>query len=67
MATIVYGDFEWNDAKAAENAKKHGITFEEASTVFDDADALDAPDLLELTRSVIIGRSHDTQLLSSCI
>jgi uncharacterized protein len=63
MATIVYGDFEWDDAKAAANAKKHRITFEEASTVFDDADALDAPDLLDPMRSVIIGRSHDARVL----
>jgi uncharacterized protein len=63
MATIVYGDFEWDAAKAAANAKKHGITFEEASTVFDDASALDAPDLVDPLRSVIIGRSHDTRVL----
>jgi uncharacterized protein len=63
MATIVYGDFEWDDAKAEANAKKHGVTFEEASTVFDDANALDAPDLLDHTRSVIIGRSHDARVL----
>lgn len=63
MATIVYGDFEWDDAKAAANAKKHGITFEEASTVFDDADALDAPDLLDPMRSVLIGRSHESRVL----
>lgn len=32
MATIVYGDFEWDDAKAATNLTKHGISFEEAVT-----------------------------------
>jgi len=26
----------WNDAKAAENLRKHGVSFEEAATVFDD-------------------------------
>ena len=28
--------FEWNSAKAAANAVKHGVTFPEASTVFAD-------------------------------
>lgn len=31
--------FEWNDAKAANNLRKHKVSFEEATTVFDDADA----------------------------
>ncbi|MFY9233961.1 MAG: BrnT family toxin [Fimbriimonadaceae bacterium] len=29
-------DFEWDDPKAAANAEKHGVTFEEAQTAFDD-------------------------------
>jgi hypothetical protein len=29
-------DFEWDDAKAERNYRKHGISFEEASTVFFD-------------------------------
>jgi len=28
--------FEWDPAKAAENLAKHGVSFEEASTVFRD-------------------------------
>jgi uncharacterized protein len=32
--------FEWDDNKAESNAVKHGITFEEAVTVFDDPDLL---------------------------
>lgn len=31
--------FEWDPAKAAANLKKHGVSFEEAATVFDDPDA----------------------------
>lgn len=30
--------FEWNPDKAQRNEQKHGITFEEAATIFDDAD-----------------------------
>jgi uncharacterized protein len=29
-------DFDWDPAKAADNAAKHGVTFEEAMTVFRD-------------------------------
>jgi uncharacterized DUF497 family protein len=36
--------FEWEDAKATANRAKHGVTFEEAVTAFDDPFALVAPD-----------------------
>lgn len=29
-------DFEWDQNKAGKNQKKHGVSFSEASTVFDD-------------------------------
>lgn len=29
-------NFEWDEAKAAANFRKHKVTFEEASTVFED-------------------------------
>ena len=37
--------FEWDARKAAVNRSKHGVSFEEAATVFGDPDALDGPDL----------------------
>lgn len=36
--------FEWDSVKAAVNARKHGVTFEEARTVFEDEEALIIPD-----------------------
>jgi uncharacterized DUF497 family protein len=36
---IVY-DFEWDSAKALYNIRKHGVTFDQAATVFLDAFAL---------------------------
>lgn len=33
-------DFEWDPAKAAQNERKHDVTFPEAATVFDDPLAL---------------------------
>lgn len=31
------GLFEWDDEKASANVKRHGVSFEEARTVFEDA------------------------------
>ena len=36
--------FEWDDAKAASNARKHGVTFEAAREAFDDPDGIDELD-----------------------
>jgi hypothetical protein len=37
--------FEWDDAKARRNRRKHGVTFEEATTTaFDDELSLTIPD-----------------------
>ena len=37
-------EFEWDPAKAAENLEKHGVSFEEATTVFADDLSLTASD-----------------------
>jgi uncharacterized DUF497 family protein len=37
--------FEWDARKAAANAAKHGVTFDDAVAVFVDANALDGADL----------------------
>ncbi|MBC8142598.1 MAG: BrnT family toxin [Armatimonadetes bacterium] len=39
-------EFEWDEAKAAANIINHGVTFAEASTVFDDGGGSDAYDEL---------------------
>lgn len=52
--------FDWDDLKASVNEKKHGIPFDEASTVFYDPLSVTFPDVehsLEEQRSVIIGQS----------
>ena len=54
MATVVVGDFEWNDSKARTNLKKHGISFEEA---------ISAPDLVDPDRWIVIGRSAFLRVL----
>lgn len=57
MATVVFGDFEWDDRKAAANLKKHGVSFEEAITALADPRAVSAPDLAIDDRWITIGRS----------
>lgn len=63
VATIAFGDFEWDSGKAMENVRKHGVSFDEATEVFDDPRALDAPDLYLPERFVIIGRSSRDRIL----
>lgn len=36
--------FEWDPRKAAENLRKHGVSFHEAATIFDDPLAITYPD-----------------------
>ncbi len=37
-------EFEWDPAKAQSNREKHGVSFEEAMTAFDDFEALRVSD-----------------------
>lgn len=37
--------FEWDDTKATGNISKHGVSFEEARTVFEDAFAITVRDM----------------------
>ena len=58
--------FEWDAKKAKANAKKHGVTFIEASTVFADslAGIRDDPDHSETEdRCIIIGMSKKIRIL----
>jgi len=36
VGDIIYGDFEWGEAKARRNLSYHGVSFVEATTLFDD-------------------------------
>lgn len=52
--------FEWDDRKAEANLKKHGVTFGEATEVFEDPNAIFIPDFTnnEEERTWIIGWSQ---------
>lgn len=57
---------EWEEAKAAANRQKHGISFEEAATIFDDplyVDFYDPDHSVDEHRYLIIGTSSAGQLL----
>ncbi len=59
--------FEWEPAKARANARKHGISFEEAETAFSDEHALVLPDPDHSSRDeerlVLIGLSAGLRVL----
>ena len=56
-------DFTWDAAKAESNARKHGVAFEEAQTVFADALARVYPDAVHEDRLVLVGMSKPGRLL----
>ncbi|MGE3276623.1 MAG: BrnT family toxin [Vicinamibacterales bacterium] len=58
--------FEWDPRKDAINVQKHGVSFDEAATVFVDPDALDGPDLKHSAReprSLRLGQSLEGRVL----
>lgn len=61
--------FEWDGPKAAANLKKHGVSFEEAKSVFYDerAKLIDDPDHSEdEDRFILLGLSSALKLLVVC-
>jgi uncharacterized DUF497 family protein len=58
--------FEWDEEKAVGNLAKHGVSFEEAQTVFDDpfyVDFYDPDYSSDEHRYIIIGESQQGRLL----
>ncbi len=61
--------FEWDPEKAAANLTKHGVSFEEALTVFSDPLARifdDEDHSNEEEREIIVGHSPKQRLLLVC-
>lgn len=59
-------DFEWDDEKATSNAEKHGVTFEQALSVFSDPFAIELLDDRENyneDRYILIGMAAVTLLV----
>jgi uncharacterized DUF497 family protein len=62
-------DFGWDLAKADANLQRHGVSFEEAKTVFSDPLAVifdDEAHSEEEPREIIIGQSQRNRLLLVC-
>ena len=58
--------FDWDENKAVINLSKHGVSFEEAKTVFDDplyVDFYDPAHSDEEDRYLIVGESSQKRLL----
>jgi uncharacterized DUF497 family protein len=55
--------FTWDTRKAASNLRKHGVSFEEATTAFDDELGAYYPDSLHADRFIVIGYSRRRRLL----
>lgn len=61
--------FEWDPAKAAANIEKHGVSFDEAQTVFYDEFAVqffDEDHSLDEERFLLLGLSTGARLLLVC-
>ena len=61
--------FEWDSVKAAANARKHGVSFEEAQSVFHDEFAvqfLDEEHSGNEERFLLLGLSTGARLLLVC-
>ena len=62
-------EFEWDENKNQTNIQKHGISFEEASSVFEDRESLilvDENHSDEEDRFLLIGYSYKANLLVVC-
>ena len=58
--------FEWDGKKAESNVRKHGVTFDEACTAFQDLLALLMPDpdhAASEERYIVLGMSNKQRLL----
>ena len=59
-------NFEWDPKKAASNFKDHGVSFDEATTVFGDMLAMNMPDPDHAEgeqRFLVLGMSHKSRLV----
>jgi len=66
---VGYFNFVWDEEKYDINLQKHNITFEEASTVFEDDDMIYKMDVKHSRNEVrykIIGMSDNPRLLVVC-
>ncbi len=59
-------EFEWDPAKERANRRKHGVSFDEATTVFADPYSINMPDpshSVSEERFLVLGRAVTARLL----
>lgn len=57
MATVIFGDFEWDAEKASANRRKHGVSFEEAAEAMRDPHSVDFDDIAHPENIVTLAMS----------
>ncbi len=58
--------YEWNRVKAASNLRKHGVSFDEAKTIFDDSYQETYPDVTHSigeARYICLGMSNKNRVI----
>ena len=66
MADVI---FEWDESKNQTNVRKHGVSFSEAMTIFDDPNVLYKPDpdhSIHEERFIAFGYSEKMRILVVC-
>jgi uncharacterized DUF497 family protein len=63
VPTVVHGDFEWDETKAASNALKHGVSFEEAALAMRDPFSQDFDDGLQPANLVTLAAAPSERIL----
>ena len=63
MPTVVHGDFEWDEAKAATNDAKHDVTFPEAALAMRDPFSVDFEDRVEAANLITLAASPTGRIL----
>lgn len=60
---VIGGGFEWDEDKASLNLAKHGVSFEEALTVFRSV-TIEKSDARDVDRIITIGFSSSARILT---
>ncbi len=63
MASVLFGDFEWDDEKASSNRRKHKVSFEEAAEAMRDPRSVDFDDLEHPENTVTLATSPRDRIL----
>jgi uncharacterized DUF497 family protein len=63
MATVVFGDFEWDAEKASANRRKHAVSFEEAAEAMRDPHSVDFEDIAHPENTVTLAMSPRDRIL----